>query len=194
MKVYRAAKVQLHSFTTSATDGWKVISLTPRPLPPRERAPGTNWIGGWVGPRVDVDVLEKSLTTPPQSKPGSPSPLSNHYIDYATSSPRRNVLFSTVLSNVNQQTIPSSRMLHHVVCQKFTDVLGESSLCLTNLFLSKYFWIGARGQKDYFVLNEEPTKYLPSPRCISQAHDASPKSTMHLPISNYGSNLSHTFL
>jgi hypothetical protein len=25
---------------------------------PRERAPGTLWIGGWVGPRARLDVVE----------------------------------------------------------------------------------------------------------------------------------------
>jgi hypothetical protein len=28
-------------------------------LPPRERALGTHWIGGWVGPRVGLDAVEK---------------------------------------------------------------------------------------------------------------------------------------
>jgi hypothetical protein len=29
----------------------------PAALPPRERAPGTHWIGGWVGPRVGLDAV-----------------------------------------------------------------------------------------------------------------------------------------
>jgi hypothetical protein len=28
-------------------------------LPPRERAPGTHWIGGWEGPRAGLDAVEK---------------------------------------------------------------------------------------------------------------------------------------
>jgi hypothetical protein len=36
-----------------------VVSTTPRPHFPRER-PGTHCIGGWVGPRVCLDVCEKS--------------------------------------------------------------------------------------------------------------------------------------
>jgi hypothetical protein len=27
---------------------------------PRERAPGTHWIGGWVGPRAGLDYEEKT--------------------------------------------------------------------------------------------------------------------------------------
>jgi hypothetical protein len=29
----------------------------PVALPPRERAPGTHWIGGWVGPRAVLDAV-----------------------------------------------------------------------------------------------------------------------------------------
>jgi hypothetical protein len=34
-------------------------SFTPRPLYPRERASGTLWIGGWVGPRAVLDAVVK---------------------------------------------------------------------------------------------------------------------------------------
>jgi hypothetical protein len=38
----------------------------PATLRPRERAPGTHWIGGWVGPRAGLDDTEKRrfLTLP----------------------------------------------------------------------------------------------------------------------------------
>jgi hypothetical protein len=32
---------------------------TPAALPPGERGPRTNWIGGWVGPRADLDAVAK---------------------------------------------------------------------------------------------------------------------------------------
>jgi hypothetical protein len=35
-----------------------VVSFTPLPLNPRERAPGTHWIGGWLGPRAGLDDVE----------------------------------------------------------------------------------------------------------------------------------------
>jgi hypothetical protein len=31
----------------------------PAALPPRKGPPGTRWIGGWVGPRVGLDDVEK---------------------------------------------------------------------------------------------------------------------------------------
>jgi hypothetical protein len=50
--------VTLHSLDLGARRAW-VVSTTPRPLYPRER-PGTHCTGGWVGPRVGLDVCEKS--------------------------------------------------------------------------------------------------------------------------------------
>jgi hypothetical protein len=48
---------------------WRwVVSFTPRPLTPRERAPGTNWIGGWVGPRAVLDAEVKRKITSPRRK------------------------------------------------------------------------------------------------------------------------------
>jgi hypothetical protein len=36
-----------------------MVSYTPLPLYPRERASGTYWIGGWVDPRAGLDDVEK---------------------------------------------------------------------------------------------------------------------------------------
>jgi hypothetical protein len=36
-----------------------VASFTPRPLTPGEKAAGTRWIGGWVGPRAGPGDMEK---------------------------------------------------------------------------------------------------------------------------------------
>jgi hypothetical protein len=39
---------------------WRlVVSFIPRPPYPRESAPGTHWIGGWVGPRTALDDVKK---------------------------------------------------------------------------------------------------------------------------------------
>jgi len=43
-----------------------VVSLTPRPLYARGRAPGTHWIGGWVGPRAGLDAIaNRKIPAPP---------------------------------------------------------------------------------------------------------------------------------
>jgi hypothetical protein len=62
---------------------WRwVVSFTPRPLYlPGERAPGTHWIGGWVGPKVGVDTVEKrKISHCRESNPGRPA---RRYTDWA---------------------------------------------------------------------------------------------------------------
>jgi hypothetical protein len=42
-----------------------VVSFTHRPLYPRETAPSTHWIGGWVGPRAGLDaVVKRKIPSP----------------------------------------------------------------------------------------------------------------------------------
>jgi hypothetical protein len=44
-------------------------------LPPRETAPGTHWIGGWVGPKTGLDVVDKRNILPlPGIQPRLSSP------------------------------------------------------------------------------------------------------------------------
>jgi hypothetical protein len=47
------------TFLDLGTSWTWVVSFTPRQLYPGERAPGTHWIGGWVGPRTSLDDAEK---------------------------------------------------------------------------------------------------------------------------------------
>jgi hypothetical protein len=58
MKVYWGVKVQLHAFLTSALDGGEWSASHHGRFTPRERAPGTHWIGGWVGPRAGLDAVD----------------------------------------------------------------------------------------------------------------------------------------
>jgi hypothetical protein len=46
----------------------------PAALPPRERDPGTHWIGGWVGPRAVLDtVVTREIPSPRrESNPRTP--------------------------------------------------------------------------------------------------------------------------
>jgi hypothetical protein len=58
-----------------------ISASRPDRITPRERAPGTQWIGGWVGPRTGLEVVEKRNIFPcRQSNPGRParSPLRRH--------------------------------------------------------------------------------------------------------------------
>jgi hypothetical protein len=53
-------------FLTSALVGGDWSPSRPSRFTPGERTPGTNWIGGWVGPRAGLDDVEKRklLTLP----------------------------------------------------------------------------------------------------------------------------------
>jgi hypothetical protein len=44
---------------TSALDGGGWSASRPGRFTPRERAPDTHWIGGWVGPRDVLDAVVK---------------------------------------------------------------------------------------------------------------------------------------
>jgi len=47
----------LHAFLTLAVDGFELSASHPCHLTPREGAPGTHWIGGWVGPIASLDAV-----------------------------------------------------------------------------------------------------------------------------------------
>jgi hypothetical protein len=59
----------------------------PRPLYPQGEAPGTYWIGGWVGPRAVLDAVVKRKIPSPhrESNPRTPivQPVAQRYTDWA---------------------------------------------------------------------------------------------------------------
>jgi hypothetical protein len=57
--VYGGVDVQIHIFLTLARVGGEWSASHPCHFTPRERAPGTQWTGGWVGPRASLDDMEK---------------------------------------------------------------------------------------------------------------------------------------
>jgi len=63
MKTYWGIEVQLHAFLTSALDGGEWSASRPSRLPPRERAPASHWIGGWVGPRAVLGAQKLTFHT-----------------------------------------------------------------------------------------------------------------------------------
>jgi hypothetical protein len=66
MKASGGVDVWIHIFLTSALAGGEWSASRPCLFTPGERAPGTHWIGGWVGPRAGMDDVEnrKFLTLP----------------------------------------------------------------------------------------------------------------------------------
>jgi hypothetical protein len=62
MKAQRRSKGRVSStlYLTSALDGGALLRQAPSTLPPGKR-PGTNCIGGWVGPRADLEGAEEQI-------------------------------------------------------------------------------------------------------------------------------------
>jgi hypothetical protein len=58
MKAYGAVNVYIHIFLTSTLAGveWSASRLCR--FTPRERAPGNQWIGGWVDLSAGLDEME----------------------------------------------------------------------------------------------------------------------------------------
>jgi hypothetical protein len=121
-----------------------VISFTPLPLYPGERAPGTHWIGGWVDPRAYLDLVEnrKFLTLPGlQLRPrGRPA--------------RKPVAITTELS----------RLLGKAVFDNIWTSLFVSCVWLLRTFLFKYteWWIefyDSQGHGPYLNINRYFTGY-----------------------------------
>jgi len=68
-------EVYLHAFLTSALDVGKWSAPRPCRFTPRETAPGTYWIGGWVGPRTVLDTVMKRETPSPRRESNSRTPI-----------------------------------------------------------------------------------------------------------------------
>jgi hypothetical protein len=83
MKAYGWRHSSTHSLTL-ALDGGEWSGSRPDRFTPRERAPGTHWIGGWVGPRAVLDtVVKRKIPSPCQESNRTPivQPVAQRYTD-----------------------------------------------------------------------------------------------------------------
>jgi hypothetical protein len=66
MKTYGGVDVYTHVFMTSPLVGGEWSASRPGLFTPGEGAPGTHWIGGWMGSRAGLNDVEKRkfLTLP----------------------------------------------------------------------------------------------------------------------------------
>jgi len=62
-------------YLTLALDGGEWSPSHTSHFIPRERAPGTRWIRGWVGPRTSLDMMlkRKILSSCQESNPNHPA-------------------------------------------------------------------------------------------------------------------------
>jgi hypothetical protein len=82
-----------HSLTSARDrDEWSVSR--PDRFTPREKAPGTHCLGGWVGPRAVLDAVVKRKIPSPRRKsnPRNPivQPITQHYTDWANTALQKN--------------------------------------------------------------------------------------------------------
>jgi hypothetical protein len=71
---------------TSALDEGELSASRPSRFTPRERAPGTHWIGGWVDFRAILDAVKRKIPSLHQeSNPRTPiaQPVVQRYTDWA---------------------------------------------------------------------------------------------------------------
>jgi hypothetical protein len=61
--------------THSALDGGEWSASRPGRFIPRERVPGTHWIGGWVGPRAVLDAVVKRKIPSPRRESNARTPI-----------------------------------------------------------------------------------------------------------------------
>jgi hypothetical protein len=59
MKTYGGVVVEVHVFLTSALAGGELSASRPNRFTAGERAPGTQWAEGWVGPSAGLGDVEK---------------------------------------------------------------------------------------------------------------------------------------
>jgi hypothetical protein len=59
MKIYEGVDVQIHVLLTSVLVGGERSPSRPGRFTPGERAPDIHWKGGFVGPRTNLDDVQK---------------------------------------------------------------------------------------------------------------------------------------
>jgi hypothetical protein len=112
---------------TSALGGDEWSASRPGRFTPRERTPGTHWIGGWVGPRSVLDAVKKRKIPSPrrESNPRTPivQPVAQRYTDGAiTALNVNNICISSTIRCIGEIDMFSNTGPHNVpyvlsICQ-----------------------------------------------------------------------------
>jgi hypothetical protein len=87
MKAYWGSGVIAPFIFDLSTNGGEWSASRPGRFTPKERAPGTYWLGGWVGPSAVLDAVVKRKIPNPrrESNPKTPivQPVAQRYTDRA---------------------------------------------------------------------------------------------------------------
>jgi hypothetical protein len=77
MKAYWGWRCSSIHSLTSALDGGEWSASRPCRFTPRERSPGTHWIGGWMGPRSGLDAVVKRKIPSPRRESNIRIPIAH---------------------------------------------------------------------------------------------------------------------
>jgi hypothetical protein len=111
MKKNWGVEVKLHAFLTSALGGVEWSVSRPDSFTPRERAPGTHWIGGWVGSRTVLEaVVKRKIASPhresnPILEPDRPARSPALYRLSYHSSLNQNYILEEIKSRLNSRIL-----------------------------------------------------------------------------------------
>jgi hypothetical protein len=98
---------------TSALDGGEWSASLSSLFIPKETAPGTHWVGGWVGSRAVLDVVVKRKIPSPHQESNSVQPIAPHYTYWAIMALFCHSTSCKILTNyhVHWNLIPFKEML-----------------------------------------------------------------------------------
>jgi hypothetical protein len=125
--------------------GWLINAHAPATLPTGEIS-GTHCIGGWVGPRADLDGCGKSRP-PPGFDPRTVQPVASRYTDWAI--PARTVTWfaCTFAEGYRQQATSAPSAARWQQCNVLVQRIWPSSLNALHYTLLPYtdkMWVSER--------------------------------------------------
>jgi hypothetical protein len=152
---------------TAALDGSERSNSHTGGFTPGERASGTHWIRGWVGPRADLGAVEKrKIFSCRESNPGHPARSPSLYrLTYPNS------LFNLFKSNLFFPVNPLFRLSASypfswfMIEGKFKDSVDCHPHQLSNaVFYNKLYYRENRGShggdyEDYYLLGRDTVKF-----------------------------------
>jgi hypothetical protein len=126
---------------TSALDGGEWSASHPGSFTPRERAPGTHWIRGWVGPTAVLDAVVKRNIPSPRRESNPRTPIVQPVAQsYARGNIR--VLHVSILKFLEcrqEDKKPcDSVTLEITVCIPVTEAGAAISVCLSQLLSNPF--------------------------------------------------------
>jgi hypothetical protein len=147
----------------SALDGGEWSASRPGRFTPRERAPGTHWIVGWVGLRAVLDAVVKRKIPSLRrvSNPRTPifQPAAQRYTDWAITAHWGN--YKVILKANDELCVAESfRNINKLECQKgkqkmwrtvlwvWTEAPGAEGLGRIKICSISYFWEDEESWRD----------------------------------------------